>query len=105
MDCVVTSIRTSNTNVAINSIQPGTSTYNDILRLFGRDKEERKNTLENENIRIKNEGMADNQLDYYAQFQDLDGNSYFVTLTILMEREYDPDCLIDSVYSVHYSMW
>lgn len=105
MDCVVTSIWTSNTNVAINSIQPGTSTYNDILRLFGRDKEERKNTLENENIRIQNEGMVDDQLDYYAQFEGPQKNTFDVTLTILMEREYDPDCLIDSVYSVDYSMW
>lgn len=102
MDCVVTYISNANTKVTVNSVQPGTTTYEEVLELFGRDKEERKNTLYNENIRNQNEDL-DFQLDYSASFDDENevGDRY-VQLTVLMNFDSEAHLLLDSVREVIY---
>ena len=102
MDCVVTYISNANIKVAVNSVQPGTTTYEEVLELFGRDKEERKNTLYNENIRNQNDDL-DFQLDYSASFDDENevGDRY-VQLTVLMNFDSEAHLLLDSVREVIY---
>lgn len=102
MDCVVTYISNANIKVAVNSVQPGTTTYEEVLELFGRDKEERKNTLYNENIRTQNEDL-DFQLDYSASFDDeYEVGDRYVQLTVLMNFDSEAHLLLDSVREVIY---
>lgn len=104
MDCTVTYISTENPNVAINSVQPGTTTYEEVLELFGRDKEERKNTLYNENIRNEDELNPDRQLDYSAKFKEEGAvGKTRADLTIMMDVDTESRQILDSVYSVTYS--
>lgn len=101
MDCTVTYIYSTNTKYAVNSVQPGTTTYEEVLALFGRDKEERKNTLHNENIRNEDELNLDMQLNYSAVFDEegVVGDTY-VDLTIIMNTDIESHQISDSVYSV-----
>lgn len=101
MDCVVTYISTTNTLVAVNSVQPGVTTYEEVLELFGRDKEERKNTLENENIRNEDKVNLDIQLNYSAKVKEPGAMTEYIKLIIMMNSEGHE--ILDSVYSVTYS--
>lgn len=101
MDCVVTYINTTNIKVAVNSVQPQTTTYEEVLALFGRDKEERKNTLYNENIR--NGDNPDRQLDYSATFKEEgEVGSSCARLTIMMDVDLESYQMLDSVFRVVY---
>lgn len=101
MDCVVTYISTTNTLVAVNSVQPGVTTYEGVLELFGRDKEERKNTLENENIRNEDKINPEIQINYSAKVDEPGAMTEYINLTIMMNSEGNQ--ILDSVYGVTYS--
>lgn len=98
MDCVVDYISTSNTEVTINGITPGTSTYENILKIYGRDNKDRMNLFVNENKRQIKEGSFTNTFSYSSQNENFE----WVYLNITLEVDNENNTLIDKVKTVTY---
>lgn len=102
-ECIVDYASTANTSITINGITPGKSTYEDVLKSFGRDTEKRKNTYKNELLRHE----KDDDFDYIMSYSVRDENRIYSNLTLNLDFDTidGKDKVLDKVAGIEYSKY